>query len=327
MATQPNLPQAETKGAQLAPITNPMEGLKPFLNDKGEMDIANLQFGERMAAFQSFMERSNCNLPLWATNLLTQFPAGTTLLPMPVYPQKKDAWRGDDAKKMQLKPNHVEPSADFIISLGNLVGITLKKVFEGVVDVDGRKVYSVRYNAHLMLPNGAILTAEEEGKDQSMLTSSGSLQAHIAESTRKKAKRNAIKALLCIPTSMEEAEFDRPWVMLRPVFHEGVSGGTDRIIAEQRRISDHAKQMLFGPGPSNSGAQVIDVTPRELGEVAPADIVARIQAAQSVQELDEIVKASADVPKTEAQRKEITQAYKDRKSFIDGAIAQEGGGF
>jgi hypothetical protein len=323
--------QALTPTAQPAPlavVSGPMAELKPFLNDKGEMDVANLQFGERLERFQSFMAQNKYNLPLWATNLLAQFPAGTTLLPMPYYPTKQDAWRGADARKMQLKEGHVEPSADFIINLGNLLGVTLRKVFEGPVNMDGNRMYSVRYNAYLMLPNGAMLTVEEEGKDQMMYHEKG-LQAHIVENTRKKAKRNAIKALLNIPTTMTEGDFDRPWVLLRPLFHAG-SPETDRILAEQAAIAEQSRRLLYSPVDVPSGGQTVDVQaskPAMPQELSVAQVIQRVREAANMAALDALAKEVADMRLTTAERDQIKAAYADQKKLIEEAAKKDQGGF
>lgn len=310
----------KTENTELAKVPeNPIEKLGSLLDENGEMDLAKLQLGARMQKFLEFRQQVNANLPLWETNLLTQFPEGTTLLPMPVYPAKSDAWRGSDAKAMKLKEGHVEPSADFIIKLGNLLGIELEKDFEGVTEESGTKMYACRYNAYLTLPNGARLAVMGEGKDQELYTGSGSKQAHIAESTRKKAKRNAIKCLLGIPTSMPEEEFDRPWILLRPIFHEGVDPATDRIIAEQKQQAETDKKQLY---------QTIDVQAEAQGDGSIEEIVAHIKAVTTMAQLEELVKAAGDVKKTEAERKQVVQAYQEQKTFIESVAKQEqGGGF
>lgn len=311
-----------TPATNLIPI-NPLEALKPMLNEKGEMELASLQLGERMAKFQEFSQKANCNLPLWETNLLTQFPEGTNLLPMPIMPTALDAWRGEDARKMKLKEGQVEPSADFVIKIGNLLGIRLTKIFEGVTEDTGTKMYSCRYNAALTLPNGAVLTVEEEGKDQELFTASGK-QAHIIESTRKKAKRNAIKALLGIPTSMPEALFDRPWVLLRPVFHAGISTETDRIIAQQQEQTEQNQKLLYAQKP-------IDIQAEEV--VSVEELTAAIETANTKAELDVVGKRIRTARLTGDERTQLSGKYKARNTLLEtGEITQtttqvEGGQF
>ena len=300
-----------TPTPQHPPVTalanNPLAALSPMLNAHGELDWSNLQMGERLQGFMDFVSKANCNLPLWENNIFAQFPAGTTMLPIPVIPGHLDAWRGADAKKMGLKEGMVEPSADFHIKLANVLGIQLRQVFAGVTNDTGVDMYSVRYNAYLTLPNGAVLSVEDEGKDQ-CLYNSGGLQAHIIENTRKKAKRNAIKALLGIPTSMPEKDFDRPWVVLRPVYHEGVSAETDRIIAEQRTISEENTRRLYG-------RPTVDVTAQRGPDIS--ELQQAIEAAQTLPELEVAQKRIAASRLTGDERAQLGSLFKTRKQLLD----------
>lgn len=297
--------------------------LKPMLNERGELALGDLMIAERMAQFAEFQEASNCNLPMWSMNLLTQFPPGTTLLPLPLMPSKRDAWRDADAKAMKLKEGHVEPSADFIVQLGNMAGVRLDKVFEGVIEMDSAKMYSVRYVASMRLPNGEILTTPgEEGKDQAFYNQNG-VQAHIAESTRKKAKRNAIKCLLGIPTTMLAGEFDRPWIILRPMFRAGVSNETDAIIAEQKALNEITTRKLYGELPASG--QTIDVlaSPGDDGEVGVNDMVLAMQGAETIDDLTALAGQIEEMRLTGGERKALMVAYKQRRDALTPAPAVE----
>lgn len=321
MATQ--LPAAVAAPAKIDPNAA-LVALKPMLNAQGELALGELMIAERMAQFAAFQAASNCNLPMWSTNLLTQFPAGTTLLPLPLIPQRRDAWRDADARAMKLKDGHVEPSADFIIQLGNLAGVRLDKVFEGPIELDNIKMYSVRYIASLRLPSGEILTTPgEEGKDQALYTGQGTMQAHIAESTRKKAKRNAIKCLLGIPTTLLAEEFDRPWIILRPVFRAGVSAEADAIIAEQKALNAVTTQRLYGELPAS--AQTVDVSASAMrdGELDANGMIIALQGAASLPDLDALAGQIEDMRLTGGERKALAAAYKRRKADLTPAQAGE----
>lgn len=294
-------------GTAIAAVTNPVEALKPLLDANGELDLQALQFGERLQKLQAFLAESKYNMPLLEANILSQMPKGSSFVPIPVIPTKADCWHGDDARKMKLKEGHVEPSANFNIKLANMLDIKLVEVFAGVTNDTGSPMYAVRYNAGLQLPNGELLTAENEGKDQELYNSVGK-QAHIVESTRKKAKRNAIKNLLNIPTSMPEEEFLRPWILLRPVFRPGISEETDAIIASRQIKSEEAKAMLYG-------GKAVDP---QAGEVT--DIKALFAAIESAQNLDELMAAQKRVAAariTSDERLQLGAAHKARKHYLE----------
>jgi len=188
-----------------------MQTMKPLLNANGEIDLSNLQIGERMQKFVALREQLNANLPLWDTQILTQFPPGVSFVLIPLIPEKDDAWHEPEVvTKLKLPKGHVEPSANFINKMGRIMGIHLDCIEDDVIDRDGIKMYSVRYNASLRLPNGELLAVPPEGKEQPLINSFGNVQAHIAESTRKKAQRNVYKAMFGMPTSMPAEKFYRP---------------------------------------------------------------------------------------------------------------------
>ena len=303
----PKVPEVvPAQNAQL--VKNPMEALKSLLNADGELDFQNMNISDRLTQFADYAARSNCNLPLWESNLLTQCPIGTTLVPLPIFPKKQDAWRGEDARKMKLKDGYVEPSADFLLRIAAMLDIKLVKVFEGVTNDTGSAMYECKYNAYLMLPNGTLLSVEGEGKAQELYNSQGK-QAHIQESTRKKAKRNAIKALLGIPTSMLEEDFDRPWVLLRPVFRAGLSDQTDAILADQKALADRSREMLF---PTNK----VDVA---ASESTPSfeELKAALESANTPEELEAVRKRLAAAALTGDIRAQLRVIYKARKTLLE----------
>lgn len=293
--------------AQPTQVLSPLGALQPLLDANGEIQLADMQIGERVQRYIEFAEKAKCNLPLWDTTILSQMSAGTTFIPLPVIPQESDCWQGEDAKKMKLKEGHVEPSADFHLKIANMLDIKLVKTFEGVRNDTGVDQYSVRYSAHLTLPNGAILSVEDEGKDQDICNSFGR-QAHIVESTRKKAKRNAIKALLGIPTTMKVEQFQRPWILLRPVFREGLSDETDRIIAEQRALAEESKRKLFP-------TQIIDVKAQEVVDIEA--MIAAIESANTKDELSTVQKRLASARMTQDERIQLGGLFKAKKQLLE----------
>lgn len=299
LANSSSPPPAAMAPAKVAGSLSPLDALKPLLNENGELELGNLQIGERVQQFIAFRDACNFNLPMWDTAIVTQFYPGMKLVPIPVIPARDDAWHGDDAKKMKLKEGHVEPKADFILKLGNIAGVILEKCGpEGINEDNG--LWSCRYNAKIQMPNGEWLVIQDEGKDQSPYNNDGSKAAHVSESTRKKAKRNVVKNLLGIPTSMPEPDFYRPWIILKPVYEAGVSIEADRIIAERKAISDRAAGQLYS-------GQTIDVKPEPVankdGEVSAASMKTRIREAKSAAELNELKQVLGAMSMTNEERK------------------------
>ncbi len=317
---QQPLEAAQTQTKPPSPSLQALQALAPMLDAKGELQLSNLQLGERLQQFIEFRESSNCNLPLWDSAILSQFPAGTTLVPIPIVPSKEDAWYGKDAANMKLKEGHVEPKADFILRLGNIAGVILEKFTEGLNE--DTKLWACRYNAQLQLPNGEWLSIQDEGKDVEAFNNDGSKKAHVVESTRKKAKRNVVKNLLGIPTSMPEAEFYRPWIILKPIFRQGVSAETDQIIAERKQLTSAAAGALYG------GPQTIDV---QAEPHADADGQLTVEGAKhlinntnNLTDLEQVRVALGEVHGTSAQLKELGNLLNSKMAELSPAGAGEG---
>lgn len=302
--------------------TNPITQLKAMLDTKGEIDLTVMNFSERLQKFQDFEVKANANLILFSQHILSQMPEGTTLLPIPIFPKKQDAWRGADASKMQLKSGHVEPSAEFIIELGNLAGANLEKVFEGEVSVDGIIYFQVLYDACITLPSGVEIRVKGEGKSQQLYNYftnnetgvvTKKIQAHTFESTRKKAKRNALKELFKIRTSMPEEEFDRPWVLLRPVYHAGVSEKTDRLISKNEKSSAKAVESLYG------SHQVIEVK-KEDGELNVSQITTALTTVETIEALEALGKEISEMRLTQTERDSLVITYKNQRTLLKGGV-------
>lgn len=304
----------EPKTEVLTPVkkSSPLEGLKPLLNARGEVDLESMDFSARIQQFAEFSEKANCNLVLLEQNILSQMPKGASLLPMVIIPTLQDAWRGADAKKMQLKEGMVEPSAEFLIRLGNLLGIKTVKIHEGVVDMAGVAMYSARYNAYLTLPSGETLSVEDEGKDQALYNSNG-VQAHIVESTRKKAKRNAIWALLGIPKTMDEKMFDRPWVAFRPIFRPE-SEEARAIIADKKALSDQSTSLLFNrPALAISQDSGADFN----------ELIKAVEAAKTKEDLNAVKKRINAARINSDERAQLGATYKARVELLStGEVTQ-----
>ncbi len=244
---QPALAPVATPPTTSTAMSGPLGHLKSMMNDKGELDFSNMNYSERIARFQKFEEEANANLVFFADNIFAQIAPGTTYVAIPVLPKAHDVWDDKAAGKIGCAVGETEIKADFVLSVGQRLGVQLKKVFEGTRDIDGKAHYSFRYNAFLTTGDGAVIMVEDVGKDVPLYNSSG-LAAHIVESTQKKAQRNAVCALLNIRKIGKKEDFLKPWILLRPIFRD------EQILAEQARISNNAKALLFDNTP-----QVVDV--------------------------------------------------------------------
>ena len=336
MATQPTETQQHLQpiqsppppitvgGKQLPAALKPLESL---INANGEIDFDGVSWGERIQKYMDFEQNCNFNLVNFAENILSQIPPGTKLIPIPVIPTLDDCWHGDAARDMKLKEGHVAPKADFIIKLGNLQGCVLKQNEPKIDHTTGTAMYEVTYNAGFTLPNGTDIFVEGEGKMQELYTTyknqdgSPKKQAHVSESTKKKARRNAIKNLNKIPTSMEKEKFLRPWILLRPVFTPGVSTETDRLLARQQGFSNDAAKMLYS-NPDQPSQAVIDVAvQKESGEVEVTIpyMMEMIREASTEVVLNALSPVLANMRLTTAERKTLSDAFKAQQSLIKGS--------
>jgi len=336
--TQPKaggLTTGVAQGAAISAAGSPVDFLAPIMNQKGEIDLSEVDYGQRIAAYVNFAEKANSNLLNFGESILSQIPPGTKLIPIPVIPTLDDCWHGEAASKMKLQPGQVAPKADFIIKLGNMQGCQTRIAEEKTEEIDGVAMYSVKYDAFFILPNGAPVAVEGEGKAQDLYNESWTTdqatgertkqqkrQAHIVESTRKKARRNAIKNLNNIPTSMDKDKFLRPWIILRPVFQAGVSPETDRLMAQQQAITSNATKQLYGvvedaaPRP-----QVVDVHPEAITGVE--DMLERMQDAANLAMLDALGEEVAEMRLTGAERTTLVEAYKNHRKFLQEVAVKE----
>ncbi len=244
---QPALPPVTPPPPVSTAMAGPIGHLKSMMNDKGELDFSNIDFSERIARFDEFEKQANANLVFFTDNIFAQLAPGTTFVPIPLLPKAHDVWDDAAAKKIGCKDGETELKADFIMSIGQRLGVQLKKVFEGTRDIDGKMHYSFRYNAFITTGDGVIIMVEDVGKDVPLYNTNG-VAAHIVESTQKKAQRNAVCALLKIRKIGSKEDFLKPWILLRPVFRD------EQILAQQAQIANQAKALLFDNTP-----QVVDV--------------------------------------------------------------------
>lgn len=293
-----------------------------LVNSKGEIDISNWDFKSRIEAFEKQFPRDQYNIVMWDQHILSQIAPGTSMVPQYINPSMEDCWHGEDAKKMQLRPGQVEPKADFWIRIGNAAGVKLTQHSSEEIEIGGKKHLQILYIASMELPDGTIMFSEPVGKAMPVHTSSGSLQAHLFESVDKKAKRNAIKALLNFPTTMSEEQFKKPFIAAKVIYRPGIDETTDKLLAARQARTEAAIQQLY-PHRATVDVQA-HATP-----ISVENFIQRIQEAQNLGDLNKIGAEIAKVQMTGEQRKELLNAFKARKTLLEtGEVTpenQEGG--
>ncbi|MDZ4726164.1 MAG: hypothetical protein SH817_08400 [Leptospira sp.] len=161
------------------------------------------------------------NVVMFSQFLMNALPEGITLKPQFVSVTDEDLWDEKNASEVPLKKDHVMLKSEKVINIGQAVGIRLEKVLEKEIELRGVPHLRIEYVASLRLPDGTMVQSTPTGKNLPILTKSGSVQAHIHESVDRKAKRNAIKEMLSIPTQMKRTEAQKMWVCVRAVIGDG----------------------------------------------------------------------------------------------------------
>jgi len=161
------------------------------------------------------------NVVMFSQFLMNALPAGISLKPQFVSVTDEDLWDQNNAKEVGLKEGQVMLKSEKVINLGQAVGIRLEKVLEEEIKLNGIPHLRIEYVASLRLPDGTMIKSTPTGKSLPVITSTGKVQAHIHESVDRKAKRNAIKEMLSIPTQMKKTEAQKMWVCVRAVLGDG----------------------------------------------------------------------------------------------------------
>lgn len=288
--------------------------LMPFkeaelLDANGHINLLTTDFFKRLEIMQELLENASFNAVMLEHNLLVELPAGAGMRPMPVFPKVSDGWTKADGGDLPVGPGLIMPSALFYEKLAIAAGARVTITSESVVElIPGQPHYKVVCSASLLLPSGEVLEVQGEGKSQPLLTKYGTIQAHIEESTRRKAKRNAIKVLFGLPTIMAEADFMRPWIVFRPVFDAATAGDKVRaIIARRDKESNEAVAQLYGPDTA---------APVAAGDATLTNLRQRLNAATTTADVNAIGRELARIPMGEEQRAEVRREYHERLQRI-----------
>ncbi|EMK02837.1 hypothetical protein LEP1GSC166_1869 [Leptospira kirschneri] len=226
------------------------------------------------------------NMIMFSQFLMNRLPEGITLKPQFVTVKDDDLWDENNAAEVRLKSGHVMLRSEKIINIGQASGIKLRKVREDrEIVIGGEKHLEAAWIASLVLPDGSEIETPVVTKKLPMFTSHGKLQAHLSESLERKAKRNAIKELLNIPTSMPREHAQKMWVCLRAVYDPETSAGAKALkIVEGKATA--ATALLFDTATEVPAPPVFDqIEARKRGEV----IGQKLQEAKTREELKRIM--------------------------------------
>lgn len=269
------------------------------INESGEINPAAYANPEnRIAAFKKAFPPEKFNIVLFTQFAMSNLPSGAKLHPQFLECREDDFWDQSDLQdKLKLNPDHVMLTAEFMIRLGLAAGIELVRVKEGIIDLDGSPYYQVQYSAQIRLPDGTLLVGPENGKAQPLKTTDGKTQTHIIENTDKKARRNAIKELLTIPTQIPRREAQRLWVVVKTQYEPGSEA--EKLIQHR---AGNAARLLYDPGVNRVQAYI-----------------ERFTSAATLDELDRYYQDARDSDLPDIEKRALHTYYVEGKNRLKGA--------
>lgn len=270
------------------------------INANGEINPAAYANPEdRLAAFHIAFPPDKYTLVLFTQFAMSNLPAGAKLHPQFIECRDEDFWDESDFenREVPLKPGHVMLSAEFVIRIGLAAGIELVKTTEGQIEIEGTPYWRILYSAQIRLPDGTLLIGPESGKAQPIRTSKGTTQAHIIESTDKKARRNAIKELLTIPTQLPKRDAQRVWVVVKTQYEPGSEA--EKLIQHR---AGNAARLLYDPGVNRVQAYI-----------------ERFTSAITLDELDRYYQDARDSDLPDIEKRALHTYYVEGKNRLKGA--------
>jgi len=229
------------------------------------------KYEDKILELQKLFPMEKYNMVLFSQFLLNVLPDNVVLKPQVVTVNKDDLWDETNAKEVGLKPGHVMLKSEKVIGIGQAVGIKLEKVTDRTIEINGVAHLLIEYIASLDLPDGTTTETPPTGKALPILNSYGKNQAHIHESCDRKAKRNAIKELLQIPTQIPLEQAKKMWVCMKAVYKDGEGG-----------YSNTKTKTINAQGSTAIEALYDEAKPK------PEDFLAEIKAANSLPEIQVI---------------------------------------
>ncbi|TGL04972.1 hypothetical protein EHQ43_10025 [Leptospira bouyouniensis] len=176
---------------------------------------------EKLKNLRTLFPPEKYNIVMFSQFLMNSLPEGISLKPQFVTVSDDDLWDEKNASGVKLTAGHVMLKSEKVINIAQAIGLRLEKVLEEETILNKIPHLRIEYVASLRLPDGTIVKSSPVGKSLPITTKDGSNQAHIYENVDRKAKRNAIKEMLAIPTQMKREEAQKMWVCVRAVVGDG----------------------------------------------------------------------------------------------------------
>lgn len=176
---------------------------------------------EKLKNLRTLFPPEKYNIVMFSQFLMNSLPEGISLRPQFVTVSDDDLWDEKNASGVKLTAGHVMLKSEKVINIAQAIGLRLEKVLEEETVLNKVPHLRIEYVASLRLPDGTIVKSSPVGKSLPITTKDGSNQAHIYENVDRKAKRNAIKEMLAIPTQMKREEAQKMWVCVRAVIGDG----------------------------------------------------------------------------------------------------------
>lgn len=295
----------------------------PAVQPAAEQKNLPAQHEERqIAAIKEKFDPTKFNMIMFTQAVMDILPPGVQLVPFVVQIPPNEIWDKETDKALSfLKDGKVMLAHTAFKKIGMAAGVKLERVTEQVKQVKNDTYLLIEYRASMLLPDGTV-HEEVSGKEEVYAG------AHAREKIDTKAKRNAIRALLNIPLTMPKGNVDKPFVILKPVFHRGHSPETDAIID---RIEGAKRDAVAALYPSRQ-PQTIEAkfeAPRQ--PVNIAELSNAIEAANTPEELQAAADKVAKATVSGEERRVLVDAYKARKALLEtGEVTQaqeQGGGF
>lgn len=176
---------------------------------------------EKLKNLRTLFPPEKYNIVMFSQFLMNSLPEGISLKPQFVTVSDDDLWDEKNASGVKLTAGHVMLKSEKVINIAQAIGLRLEKVLEEETILNKIPHLRIEYVASLRLPDGTIVKSSPVGKSLPITTKDGSNQAHIYENVDRKAKRNAIKEMLSIPTQMKREEAQKMWVCVRAVVGDG----------------------------------------------------------------------------------------------------------
>lgn len=286
--------------------------LPALMNQDGTINPAAFtRPDKRIEAFRKMFPTDTYNVVLFSQFILSKLPEGVKLYPQLVEIRNEDLWTSQNAAEVGLKPGQAMINSRAVEKIAQAAGVKLEKVRDEEIKIGGELHLLIEYIASVRLPDGTIEQTPPTGKSLPIKTKSGNNQAHIRESVDMKARRNACKALLAIPTTLPIEHATRYWVTAKAVYDDTPAGQALREKTIQ--ASQTATAKLYDEPPQIQDAKVEDEGPSLFEQKTIA-----IENAGSLEELKRIAETIDKSQYTKTEFMALKGYYSEAHNRLKG---------